>query len=191
MFGKYMKRVLIVEDDHMLGLTLCDTLHRHGLESRLSHTVQEARINLTQYPPLWFPDLLLLDVSLPDGSAFDLLHDLRSRSPRPLVVAISGKVCPKECFDLALLGVQRFLPKPLDLDVLESTLRDVSAQIPDVDTHLRLLVGKLSLHDMENQVRVTMVAEALARGRSMRGAARLLSISRQLLQHILRKEDNF
>ena len=53
---------------------------------------------------------------------------------------------------------------------------------------VRGVVGERSLHEVEREVRATMVNEALTRaGGSRREAARLLKVSRQLLQHILRQ----
>jgi transcriptional regulator with GAF, ATPase, and Fis domain len=49
-------------------------------------------------------------------------------------------------------------------------------------------VGQLGLREMEDQVRRSMVEEALSRSAgSRRSAARLLNVTRQTLQHILRK----
>jgi transcriptional regulator with PAS, ATPase and Fis domain len=59
---------------------------------------------------------------------------------------------------------------------------------PDLAPHLKSAVGLVPIKSVEQTVRSTMVSEALARGGgSRRAAARVLSISRQLLQHILRK----
>jgi two-component system, response regulator RegA len=48
-------------------------------------------------------------------------------------------------------------------------------------------VGRVPLHELEAEVRHAMLGEAIARAEgSRRGAARLLSVSRQLMQHMLR-----
>ncbi len=62
-------------------------------------------------------------------------------------------------------------------------------ELPDLTPLLRAVVGRKSVHQVEEQVRATMVAEALARANgNLSSAARMLSISRQLLQHILKRE---
>lgn len=57
---------------------------------------------------------------------------------------------------------------------------------PDLLPALRASAGQMPLHSLESFVRDTLVDEALAKSQgSVRGAAKLLRISRQLLQHIL------
>ena len=53
---------------------------------------------------------------------------------------------------------------------------------------IRQLVGHSPLSKVESEVRTLMVTEALARARgSRRAAAKMLAVSRQMLQHVLRK----
>ena len=180
------RRALIVEDDAALGRTLQAAMQQRGIDARVCGSIGAAKLELLQPAAHWIADLLLTDVMLPDGSAHDLLHAMRAQAPRPFVIAISGQVLPEQCFELAQLGVQRFLPKPIDLATLEATLQRAGAQVPDLEVHLKQLVGKASLHDIESRARLTLVQEAMAKAGSVRAAARLLAISRQLLQHILR-----
>lgn len=135
------------------------------------------------------PEVVILDVALPDGSAFDVLACLQQASAFPVVLAMSGTATPVDTFRLAAAGVRAFMQKPLTLDAVCQALVAALEAPPDVTPFIRSQVGHVPVHDMEQRVRHTMVDEALARaGGSRRGAARLLSISRQLLQHILRKE---
>jgi DNA-binding NtrC family response regulator len=100
---------------------------------------------------------------------------------------MSGKASAEEAFQLARLGVRAYLHKPLDLATLHQALEEALAQPPELETHLRSAVGKIAIKDAERLVRSTMVDEAMARSAgNRRGAARLLDISRELLQHILR-----
>lgn len=136
------------------------------------------------------PSVVILDVALPDGDSLSLLPLLRVARPQPPVIAMSGSASPDQGFRLAEAGVRAFLPKPIDLTSLEAAWNRALSRAPDLTPHLRAQVGSVPLHDLEEQVRHTVVEEALARTTgSVRGAARLLGISRQLLQQILRKWD--
>jgi DNA-binding NarL/FixJ family response regulator len=132
------------------------------------------------------PDALL-DLVLPDGDAFALLALLERRYPLPRIVAMSGVAGPEQSFRLAQLGVRAFLAKPFDTAALRAAVDDAVSARPDLRPHLRQVVGQRSLREVESEVRGTMLREALARGGSRRAAARLLRISRQLVQHIIRK----
>lgn len=178
-----MKRILVVEDDSSLRRALSAALSPRASALTACGTVAAARAELHAFQP----DVVVLDVALPDGDAFDVLDAVDALAAMPLVLAVSGQASPDQSFRLAQRGVRAFLPKPLDLTTLERTLEDVLAQPPDLVPHLRAAVGHAPVHDVEKVVRRTMVAEALGRSHgSKNGAAKILHVSRQLLQHMLR-----
>jgi DNA-binding NtrC family response regulator len=175
---------LVVEDDERLCLALTDALTSLGFSVRVAGTVAAARAALAEASP----DLLLLDVVLPDGRAVDLLDLVQDLSPAPCVVAISGAAGPEEGFELAARGVRAYLKKPVNLEELEAGITRALSEPPNLAPHVKSVVGRAPVHEVEQLVRDTMVREALARGKgNRRQASRVLGISRQLLQHILRK----
>jgi two-component system response regulator RegA len=180
------RTALILEDDELLGATLVEALDRHGFVSTRCRTLQQARVYLGQEGAAVSHDLLVLDVLLPDGTGLDLLHEFARDAPFKAIVAISGMARPTQSFELAQLGVECFVPKPIDLAALEYAVEQALTRPVNLRPALRKLVGRRAICDVETEVRSVMVEEAVARAGSVRGAARLLSISRQLLQHILR-----
>lgn len=178
------ERALVVDDDATLLRALASALEGEVGELRCSRDVMGVRRLLD----VWLPDLLLLDVKLPDGDAFDVLEAVRAHPPTPLVVAMSGAATQVEAFHLAQVGVRGYLPKPFTVEELRRVLVPARTEPPELAPQLRQTVGRRPLHEVEQDVRDTLVSEALARtGGSRKGAARLLGISRQLLQHILRR----
>ena len=106
-----------------------------------------------------------------------------------VVVAMSGEAGPSATFDLGLHGVRAFIEKPLTLDRLEAAIERALQPPPSLGPTLRQRVGHVGLQDVQSEVRSVMIEEALARERgSRRGAARLLTVSRQLLQYLLRRK---
>jgi two-component system response regulator RegA len=181
-----MKRCLVVEDDDRLTATLLDALAGAGWTARAAASVAEAHAALSDG---FSPDLVLLDFALPDGDAFAVLADIESLEPAPRVVVMSGSAAPGQSFGLAMRGVRAYLVKPVDLGALEIAIESAFTSPPDLKPMLRQAAGLVPMMDLEHDVRATVVREALARSRgSRRAAARALSISRQLLQHILRKD---
>lgn len=167
-----------------------------SLERALAHVADEVRgagtvTEACEQIVTFVPDVLLLDLALPDGTAFDVLAAVRACAPAPVVLAMSGTATPLDTFELARAGVRAFVPKPLTLDGVERALREALATAPDVTPVIQAQVGHVPIHGVEERVRKVMVDEALARtGGNRRQAARMLSISRQLLQHILRRGDD-
>jgi DNA-binding NtrC family response regulator len=178
--------VLVVEDTPGLAKTLAEAFKDLAEDVTVARTVAEALAFLDD--PERPCDLAVVDVRLPDGSGIDVATRALARSPIPLVVAMSGEASPEESFALARTGVHAYLQKPLSFASLLAALERAAAEKPQLAAHVRSAVGKVPLHELEEDVRSMMVDEALARSDgSRRGAARLLAVSRQLMQHILRK----
>jgi two-component system, response regulator RegA len=178
------KTCVVVEDDARLRTTLVSALAAREFVVREAGSVKDALAALAEGSP----DLLVLDVALPDGRALDVLRAVAELAPTPCVIAVSGAAGPDESFRLAELGVRAYLRKPFDLAELEAAVERALSEPPDLMPHLKSAVGLTPIKNVEQTVRTTMVQEALARAKgSRRAAARVLNISRQLLQHILRK----
>jgi len=177
-------RLLIVEDDAPFASTLREAMRPRAEEVRVVSTIFEARAQIRD----WKPNAVLLDVALPDGKATELLGDLCALQPLPHVIAISGAAVGEEGFLLRDGGVVAFISKPLALGQLEAIWHETLQKSPDLTLVARASVGKRPLKETEELIRAVMVREALVKsGGSRRGAAKLLKISRQLLQYILRK----
>jgi two-component system, response regulator RegA len=177
-------RALVVEDDPSLCRTLVNALQPWSAETRSAGTVKEARRQLLEFRP----ELLVVDFMLPDGNATELLASVRGAVPLPAVVALSACAAPRDSFELAELGARAYLQKPVELGALEEAIEKALIRPPALDVSARQAVGRIGLKEAEEALRRTMVAEALDRaGGNRRGAARLLEVSRELLQHVIRK----
>ena len=178
---------LVVEDNPGLALTLCQVVQERGRRVERAATVEEALALLSH----WTPELIVLDFMLPDGTGMDVLARSSKLSPAPVVIAVSGEASPEDSFQLARAGVCCFLRKPFRLEQIRAALTEALESAPDPMVHIRSFVGKMPIKDLEAGVRRAMVSEALVRsGGSVRAAAQLLGISRQLLQHILKSPEH-
>lgn len=176
--------ILIVEDDPNLAQSLANLARDWADVVMVTGTIIEARRVIMAESP----SIVILDFMLPDGDALDLLEMECARLRAPAVVAISAMAHPADTFRLAQLGVRAFLEKPFSLASLEDALRSAVDTSPDITPLVRAAVGSIALKNMEVSVRRAMVDEALSRSEgSRRGAARILGVSRQFLQHALRK----
>ncbi len=175
--------VLIVDDCPHLGRELQLLTSSVALSVTLCPSLARARAAMIHC----LPHVVLLDHALPDGTALDILDELNALRPKPIIVGLSGSVSPEETFRLARLGMSRFLAKPFSTESLFCELEQALTVPPDIEPQLRDWVGRVPIKEAEHLVRSTMVEEALAKSAgNRRGAARLLSISRQMLQQVLR-----
>jgi DNA-binding response OmpR family regulator len=107
-----VRRVLVVEDEEPLRRVIRRNLERRGVAVDEARTAADALVALRQ----GLPDLLLLDINLPDRTGWDLLRELRSlgRMPRTAVVS-AVRVAPER---LREFGVNAYLPKPFPIEAL-------------------------------------------------------------------------
>jgi CheY-like chemotaxis protein len=69
----YAPTVLVVEDEPLIALDIEDALTSLGVAVRLARSIAEARERLSAAPQ---PQIVLLDVVLPDGRSFDLAREI-------------------------------------------------------------------------------------------------------------------
>lgn len=113
--------VLIVDDDEDVRSTLARLLSQIDLETREAASGREALAAMQADPP----ELVLLDVYLPDISGYELCRDIRAAAGDDLpIVMISGT--KTDGLDRAaglLLGADDFVVKPFDVDDLRARVR--------------------------------------------------------------------
>jgi DNA-binding response OmpR family regulator len=177
-----IERVLVVEDDAALRAAVAEAARGWGHQVLEAGTAGEAKQMLS--PP---PDLIIIDVRLPDEPAFAVLEAASRQWPVPIVVAMSGQASPEESFRLAQMGVRTYLAKPFTAEELGAAVEAARRDTPLLGPVVTGLVGRVPLRELQDKVRNAMVRQALAlAGGSRSGAARLLSISRQAVQQMLR-----
>jgi DNA-binding response OmpR family regulator len=106
--GEY-RHILLVEDDASLSDVIGRNLARRGLEVRTETTVSDALRAVAKMRP----DLLLLDINLPDRSGWELLRALHGQGIEIPTIVISAARCTPE--RLAEFQPLAYLPKPFPL----------------------------------------------------------------------------
>jgi DNA-binding NtrC family response regulator len=174
--------VLIVEDHKPLRQVIARAARAWGAEVLEAGSVREGLEQLERGP-----DLVIVDVALPDGHARPVVEHATRQRPAPAVIAMSGEASAEEAFELARLGARRYLPKPISLEDLTRCVGEALADRPDLAPLVAAHVGNTPMRQVLDEVRGVMVDEALARRRGSRsGAARMLGVSRQAVQQAVR-----
>ena len=105
-------RVLVVEDDTLLAHTISRNLSVRGYSVRSAISVESATAALRQE----VPDLVLLDIDLPDGSGWEIARQLRSELPATAIVVMSAlRPNARLAAELRIEGV---LEKPFPMESL-------------------------------------------------------------------------
>lgn len=185
--GRAITSALVVEDCPRLGPLLRDVVSLLAAEVALTGSKAEACEVIRTLKP----EIVLLDLYLRDSTGLEVLREIQTLDSVPAVVVLSSTRDPVLAFKAAEAGARVFLPKPLNVGELHDAIKRALNEAPDLTPLLRTCVGRVPVRDLEHRVREVMVREALARSEgNRRGAARMLSISRQLLQHVLRALDD-
>lgn len=104
-----MKRVLLLEDDQSLGLTLKERLDREGFQVILARSLKDARAALKDQF-----DLFILDVGLPDGNGFDFAEEIKSSTQAPFLFMTAQSDAESRLRGYEA-GAEEFIPKPFHL----------------------------------------------------------------------------
>jgi DNA-binding response OmpR family regulator len=114
-------KILIVEDDTTLGETLKERLEKEGYEILWAVNLFQSKKFLLEFEP----DLLLIDLRLPDGSGFSLASEIKKNLKPPLFFFITAQAGAPERLKGFELGAEEFIPKPFHMKELILRLKRV------------------------------------------------------------------
>jgi two-component system copper resistance phosphate regulon response regulator CusR len=113
-----MTRVLVIEDQRPLLTNLSRGLKEEGYEVVPATSIAEARDALAQQP-----DLILLDLMLPDGSGIDLLREFRGQGIWQPVLVLTARDSVDDRVQGLDAGADDYLVKPFSFNELLARLR--------------------------------------------------------------------
>lgn len=121
-----VKRILVVDDDPGVRESLLVVLREEGFAALTAGSGLEALALAATTPP----DLVLLDLNMPDQSGWDTFEGITSQSPLLPVIVITGR--PNQLFTAANAGVGALLEKPLDILILLKMIKTLLAEPAEV-----------------------------------------------------------
>lgn len=116
-------KILVVDDDPEVGTTLSALLtrRRHSVSTSTSGRDALARVRTET------PDLVILDVRMPEMDGFAVLRELRAQGSTAGIIMLTGQGDVEEAVEASRLGADDYLPKPIRLAGLERVLASVAA----------------------------------------------------------------
>jgi len=117
------RSVLILDDSLTVRMDLASAFQSAGFKCTLCATVEHARAELSTHTP----DLLVLDVVLPDGSGVDVLRDVRARFGTSLpVMMLSSEAEVRDRILGLQMGADEYVGKPYDTAFLVARARELT-----------------------------------------------------------------
>jgi CheY-like chemotaxis protein len=116
--------ILVVDDDPALQKLVVSLINRAGMETVSAVNAHEAAASLKAEP---LPDLILLDLMLPEISGIDFLKQIRTKSEYDglPVIILSALADPEQIREGLDSGADRYLTKPYLANNLIKTVREV------------------------------------------------------------------
>jgi two-component system, NtrC family, response regulator AtoC len=116
-----MPHALIVDDDVDALANLATLVEMEGFSTAVATTLQEAREQMASQRP----DVVLLDLMLPDGDGMELFQDVESRKATEIIL-MTGHASIESSVQALRLGASDYLIKPIHIKQLKNTLARVA-----------------------------------------------------------------
>lgn len=165
--GDEAERLLVVDDEDTVRELLAATLRFAGFRVTSAATAGEAIASATADPP----DLVLLDVMLPDADGFEVVRQLRGRTP---VLFLTARDRQSDKVTGLSLGADDYVTKPFDLEELIARIRAILRRTGGQHAGV-LTVGPLALDADGHQV--------TRHGRPVRVSATEFRLLRHLMEN--------
>lgn len=138
--GNTNKNILIVDDDIDLSMLICDMLEDNGYQVHHITNVEETY----EYLEKNTPELILLDINLPDGNGLEICKELRRISNVPIIFA-SARTSEDDRITGFDIGGDDYLPKPYSIKELLSRINALFRR-----TYGEKNLEKITLHAGKN-----------------------------------------
>jgi two-component system, OmpR family, response regulator RegX3 len=153
-------KILLVEDERAIIDPLTEALDREGFDASVATSAREAMPAARSSDP----DLVLLDIGLPDGSGLDVCRELRRESETP-VIMLTARGSEADRVAGLELGADDYVVKPFSarevVARIRAVLRRARTDRPDGDGPIA--IGELNLDPARHEVRHAGEALELSR----------------------------
>lgn len=141
-------KILLVEDDKTIALGLEYSLQQEGYLTVICHDVSSGTSALAEHKF----DLCIFDLTLPDGSGYDLCKIARKRFDIPVIILTA---CDEEVnVVMGLeLGADDYVTKPFRIRELIARIKSVLRRYQKVSTSKNIIeLGNIRIHTMDTKV---------------------------------------
>ena len=124
--NKLIKNILVIEDEEDLCWLLSNTLKDKGYNVIFANTISEGTARLKE-----LPDMVFLDLKLPDGDGMDILPKIKEITSETLVTIISAYGSEERMGEAMAKGVCNFVDKPFAEESILKILSQFSNESND------------------------------------------------------------
>jgi two-component system OmpR family response regulator len=180
------ERILVVDDEPNITDLVATTLRYEGFDVAVAGNGSQAIREAATFRP----DLVVLDVMLPDRDGFELLHRLRADGVRVPVVFLTARDSTEDKIKGLTVGGDDYVTKPFSLEELLARVRAVLRRSSHATQHdARLSFSDLELDDDSHEVwrgrnRIDLTPTEFKLLRYLMHNARRVLSKAQILDHV-------
>ena len=143
-----MKRILVIDDDPKISKALTEFFNPDHFEINSILKGSEAIKTL----PNLSPDLILLDLKLPDMSGLELLKRIKEKDSDQPVIVITGYSSAQSAMECVKEGAYEYISKPFRMDELNNLINKVLNKTEPVEKVKNEIAESLDLHKYEDEL---------------------------------------
>ena len=117
------QKVLIIDDEKDTCVLLSYILKGMGYETQYCHSLSEGKLKFAAIKP----DVMFLDIHLPDGNGLDEIPDFRNLDPKVPIMIISAFDSPVELRKAKKFEVSAYIMKPFKREQVVSALQRIAS----------------------------------------------------------------
>jgi two-component system KDP operon response regulator KdpE len=129
-------RVLVVDDEPQIRRVLTVNLSTRGYDVTAAQDGTQALLEAARHPP----DVVLLDLGLPDIDGLQVIRELRTWTTTPIVV-LSARTGSEDKVRALDLGADDYVQKPFDMAELLARLRAATRRVPPAPVSGQIRLG--------------------------------------------------
>lgn len=150
-----MKKILIIEDDEAIRSELQKLLTNSGYEAQITDTFSNVKEQIEKIKP----DLILLDINLPELNGEVILKEIRKESDIPVVMVTSRTSEVDEVLSMSY-GADDFITKPYNPTVLLLRIQNIFKRMTrtgerQMYNDLEVNFSKSTISDGQTEIRLT------------------------------------
>ncbi len=115
-------KILLVDDEVDFAEALAERLKIRGYEMSLAHSGKEVLTKVAQQAP----DVILLDINMPDMTGFEVLEKLSATIPATTIFMLTGHSYASHKDEAIEKGAKDCLTKPVDIKELQEKLASIN-----------------------------------------------------------------
>ena len=129
-----MNKILIIDDDQKLTSLLEEFLSSHKFKTKVINTP----INTIETIDKWVPDLIILDITLPEIDGFQVLRQIREEHETPVIMLTARGEISDRVVGLDL-GADDYMPKPFEPRELLARIHSILRRVQDPSSMIDIL----------------------------------------------------